>query len=107
MEELAIQEDVIFEMEREYNEAVAANHLGGLLRGWDGLVHPKKCLDALPKEARKFCTFNHCTFACRKLVFQMQKRLSRKNMGSHSPLSLPKHTLSSQVQKWFINPLFY
>lgn len=56
MEELAVQEDVIFEKEREYNEAFAANHLGGLLRGWvEGVTHPKKCIEALPREARRFC----------------------------------------------------
>lgn len=55
MNELASQEDIIFEMERAYNEAIATNHLSGLLRGWEAPVHQKKCLETLPKETRKFC----------------------------------------------------
>lgn len=54
MEELAAQEDIIFDMEKQYNESIA-NDLGGVLRGWDGFVHPKKCIETLPKEVRKFC----------------------------------------------------
>lgn len=58
MQELADQEDLIMEMERRYKGLVAANHLGGVLHGWDGgTLTQKKSLECLPKELRKFRMF--------------------------------------------------